>query len=173
MTIMRFRVTGAVVLGAFLASFAPGAARPEAVAPSQAAVPGAQALPEAPGKEVLARVCSVCHGLDYVVPSDRTATQWRDTLATMKTAGALASDEEWKLMAEYVMANIAYLNVNKATAEDVRLVFAVEDKIAKGIVAYRDGQGGFRTIEDLKQAPDVDAKRIEALKGRLIFGAVN
>lgn len=166
----RFRVTCAVVLGAFFAPFALDAARPVTAAPPQAEIPGAQALPEAPGREVLARVCSVCHGLDYLVPSDRTATQWRDTLATMKTAGALASDEEWKLMTEYVMANIAYLNVNKATTGDVGLVFGVEEKIAKGIVAYRDTQGGFKTLEELKQAPGVDAKRIEALKARLIFG---
>ena len=136
-----------------------------------AQIPGT--LPDAPGKEVLARVCSVCHGLDYLVPSDRTAPQWRDTLATMKTAGALASDEEWKAMAEYVMANIAYLNVNKATVEEVRLVFDVDEKIAQGLVAYRDTQGGFKTIEDLQQVPDLDSKRIDALKARLIFAAAN
>lgn len=138
--------------------------------PLQTQLPGTPGvLPDGSGKDVVARLCVVCHGLDLLVPSDRTASQWRDTLASMRQAGALASDEDWKTMTEYVMANIAYLNVNKATAEEIQLVVAVDEKIAKGIVAYRDQQGGFKTIEELKQAPDLDPKKIDALKTRLIF----
>jgi competence protein ComEA len=164
------RVAFTVVLGTFVATFSLHTARPSTALPLQTQVPGAPGvLPDAPGKEVVARVCIVCHGLDYLVPSDRTASQWRDTLANMKQAGALASDEEWKMMTEYVMANIAYLNMNKATAEEIRLVFAVGEKLAQGVVAYRDKQGGFKTLEDLKQAPELDPKKIDALKTRLIF----
>lgn len=126
-------------------------------------------LPDAPGKELVERACSVCHGLNYLVPSDRTVPQWRDTLGAMRTAGAQANDEEWKAIVEYFMANLAYLSMNKATADDIRLVFGVNEKIAEAVVAYRDKEGSFKTIEDLKKVPDLDPKKVDALKARLIF----
>ncbi|MBI3048266.1 MAG: helix-hairpin-helix domain-containing protein [Acidobacteria bacterium] len=157
----------AFALGVALA----GAALPLGTAHAGGAARGAQAavLPDAPGKALVEQVCATCHGVDLLVPSTRTATQWRDTIGAMKTAGAKASDEEWKAINEYIMGNLAYLNVNKATAEDVRLVFSVADKVAQALVAYRDKQGGFKTLDDLKQVPDVDPKRVDALKERLTF----
>jgi competence protein ComEA len=153
----------AVTLSAQTAALAPG----DAVAsPRQAQV---ETLPDAPGKQLVEQVCATCHGVDLLVPSSRTATQWRDTMGAMKTAGAKASDEEWKTIVAYIMGNLAFLNVNRATVEDVRLVFAVPEKVAQAIVAARDKQGGFKTIDDLKQVPDLDQKRVEALKARLTF----
>lgn len=126
-------------------------------------------LPDAPGKALVEQACGTCHGLELLAPSTRTAAQWRDTMAVMKTSGAKASDEEWKAINQYFMANLAYLNVNKATVDDVRQVFDVSEKIAQAIVARRDTQGGFTTIDDLRQVPDLDQKRVEALKARLTF----
>jgi competence ComEA-like helix-hairpin-helix protein len=126
-------------------------------------------LPDAPGRELVSTLCGVCHGLDYLAPSTRTVAQWRDTIAVMKNSGANASAEEWKTATEYLMSTLAYLNVNKASAEDVRLVFGVAEKAAQGIVAARDAQGGFRSIDDLKQFPEIDQKKLEAMKARLSF----
>jgi competence ComEA-like helix-hairpin-helix protein len=137
-----------------------------AAAPQQ---PQIETLPDAPGKELVEQVCATCHGVDLLVPSSRTATQWRDTMGAMKTAGAKASDEEWKTIVDYIMGNMAFLNVNKATVEDVRLVFGVPEKVAQAVVAARDKQGGFKTIDDLQQVPDLDQKRLDAIKARLTF----
>jgi competence protein ComEA len=137
------------------------------IAPAAAQTGGP--LPDAPGKALVEQVCGTCHGLELLAPSTRTAAQWRDTLAVMKTSGAKASDEEWKAIDQYFMANLAYLNVNTATADEIGLVFDVADKIAQAVVAQRDKQGGFKTVDDLKQVPDLDQKRVEALKGRLTF----
>jgi competence protein ComEA len=131
--------------------------------------PQIETLPDAPGRQLVEQVCATCHGVDLLVPSSRTAAQWRDTMGAMKTAGAKASDEDWKTIVEYLMGNIAFLNVNKATVEDVRLVFAVPEKVAQAVIAARDKQGGFKTIDDLKQVPDLDQKRLEAVKARLTF----
>lgn len=128
-----------------------------------------EALPDAPGKPVVARVCIQCHGLEYVVPSGRSAQVWRDTLDLMRAYGAEASDEDWKTITDYIIVNLAHLNVNKATAEEIGPVFAVNEKVAQGVIAYRDKQGGFKTIEDLKKAPDLDPQKIDALKPRLTF----
>lgn len=129
--------------------------------------PQVETLPDAPGKAVVEQVCATCHGVDLLVPSSRTAQQWRDTMGAMKTAGAKATDEDWKTIIDYIMGNVAFLNVNKASVDDVRLVFGVPEKVAQAIVAARDAQGGFKSIDDLKQIPDLDPKRVEGLKARL------
>jgi len=59
--------------------------------------------------------------------------------------------------------------VNKATAGEIEQVFGVNETIAAGVVAYRDQQGGFKTIDDLKKAPNLDGAKVDALKARLIF----
>lgn len=128
-----------------------------------------EALPDAPGKAVVARICTQCHGTEYIVPSERSVQVWRDTIDLMRGYGAEASDEDWKTVTDYIIGNLAHLNVNKAPAEDIGLVFAVNEKIAQGVVAYRDTQGGFKTIDDLKKAPDLDPQKIDALKPRLTF----
>ena len=42
---------------------------------------------------------------------------------------------------------------------------------AKAIVAYRDKVKGFKSLEDMKAVPNVDAKKIDAKKDQLVFGA--
>jgi competence ComEA-like helix-hairpin-helix protein len=131
--------------------------------------PQVETLPDAPGKALVEQVCATCHGVDLLVPSSRTAQQWRDTMGAMKTAGAKATDDDWKTIVDYIMGNVAFLNVNKASVDDVRLVFGVPEKVAQAIVAARDTRGGFTSIDDLKQIPDLDQKRVEALRARLTF----
>lgn len=126
-------------------------------------------LPDAPGKDVLLRTCTVCHGADYIVDTPRTVPGWQETLAAMKDNGAEASDEDWKAVSDYLITHLAQLNVNDATVEQIELVFGVSEQMAKGVVAYRDMQGGFKTIDDLKKVPDLDAKKVDSLKARLIF----
>jgi DNA uptake protein ComE-like DNA-binding protein len=36
-------------------------------------------------------------------------------------------------------------------------------------VKYRTDKGPFKTVEDLKKVPDLDFKKIEAQKDRLVF----
>ena len=127
-------------------------------------------LPDAPGKAVLVRMCTTCHGTDVIVDPPRTVRVWVDTVLLMKDFGAEGSDDDWRAVTDYLIVHLAHLQVNKATAGEIGQVFGVSEKIAEGVVAYRDAQGGFKTIDDLKKAPGLDAAQIDALKGRLIFG---
>jgi competence protein ComEA len=156
------------VLAAFVAglSFETAHARGAPPLPRQASEP---ALPEGAGRAVVEKVCTMCHGLDYLVPSSRTVQVWRDTIDLMRSYGAEATDEQWKTVTDYIIVNLAHLHVNKATAEEIGMIFEVGEQIAQGVVAYRDTQGGFKTIDDLKKAPDLDAAKVDALKPRLIF----
>lgn len=126
-------------------------------------------LPDAPGKADLVRMCTGCHGADVIVDPPRTVPAWADTLFEMKDLGAEGSEEDWRTVSKYLIAHLAHLEVNKATAKEIEGVFGVTETIAEGVVAYRDKQGGFGTIDDLKKAPDLDAKKVDSLKARLIF----
>jgi competence protein ComEA len=59
--------------------------------------------------------------------------------------------------------------VNTATAEEIAPVLAVSEATAREILKRRTAKGGFRTIEELKQLPGVDAAKIEARKDRIVF----
>ena len=126
-------------------------------------------LPDAPGRDVVERVCASCHATEYIIEPPQTVPAWKDTLELMKSYGAEASDEDWKTVTSYIVVNLARLSVNKAPAEDIALVFAVDEQVAAKVVAYRDGQGGFKTVEDVKKAPGLDAARVDTVRERLIF----
>ena len=125
-------------------------------------------LPEAPGKAVVEKVCTTCHGTEYIT-IERTVPAWRETIELMKAFGTVATDEEWKTVNVYIMANVAYLQVNRAPAEDFAAVFGVDEKTASEVVAYREKAGPFKTVDDLKKAPGLPAATVDAAQARLKF----
>ena len=129
----------------------------------------ADKLPEAPGKAVLTKMCTSCHGTDVITDAPRTVPSWVDTVLSMKDFGAEGSDEEWKAVTDYIVVNLAHLEVNKSTAAEIAQVLRVTETVAGEVVAYREKQGGFKAIADLKQAPGLDPALIDTLAPRLIF----
>jgi hypothetical protein len=70
------------------------------------AVPAyAQDLPPGPGADVVARVCSGCHGLDQVTSERHTADGWNDVVNAMVGNGASATDDEQNQIVNYLAAN--------------------------------------------------------------------
>jgi competence protein ComEA len=61
------------------------------------------------------------------------------------------------------------VNVNKAAAKDIETGLALTTKEAEAIVAYRQKNGDFKTLQDLLKVTGVDAKRIEAAKDKIDF----
>jgi len=125
-------------------------------------------LPDSPGKAAVERICLGCHGAEVVVPV-RSVVVWRETLELMKGFGAVATDEEWTTIHSYILSNLASLNVNRAGADDVAAVFVLDPETATGVIAYREKAGGFKTIDDLKKAPGLDAARVDASADRISF----
>jgi competence protein ComEA len=126
-------------------------------------------LPEAPGKAVVVMVCTNCHDSSLMTDAPRTIDGWVDVMYLMKDFGATMTEEQSKTVTDYLVTNLALVEVNKAEAAHLQLVLGVNETVAKDVVAYRDKQGGFKTIDDLKKAPGLDAAKVDALKERLIF----
>ncbi|NOT24765.1 MAG: hypothetical protein HOP16_01570 [Acidobacteria bacterium] len=139
-----------------------------------APLPPAQAqpdrLPDAPGKATVTKVCASCHTLDLIPDSRMTVPNWIATIESMKEFGATASDEDFQTVKDYIVVNFALLEVNKASAKDISQVLRVDEKVAADVVAYREKQGPFKTVDDVKRAPGLDAATLDALAPRLMFG---
>ena len=65
----------------------------------------AQALPEGAGKSVFENTCGGCHGADIVIGQTGTREVWQDTVDSMRGRGATGSDEDFKVIVDYLTKN--------------------------------------------------------------------
>ena len=131
-------------------------------------------LPDGPGKEETRKLCSQCHDIDKSVSLKQDREGWRQTIEKMMSFGAKATDEEFKAVLDYLAKNfpaddIQKINVNKAEAIEFESGLSLRRSQAAAIIQYREKNGPFKSIEDLKKVPGIDAEKIEAKKDRLIF----
>ena len=131
-------------------------------------------LPDGPGKDATVKVCSPCHEANRAAALRLTREGWEQTVSDMRWRGAKGTDEEFAEVIEYLVTNFlgeapAKLNMNRATAVELESVVLLLRKEAAALIAYRDKVGGFKTIDDIKKAPGVDFKKIEAAKDRITF----
>jgi competence protein ComEA len=137
----------------------------------------AQGLPDGPGKAALEASCTLCHGLNYITQSSRSASDWRDLVSDMVSRGAPLTLEEFEMVLQYLpthfgprsAAGSASVNANRASARELETALGISTREAEAIVRYRQQNPAFRTVEDVKKVPGIDAQKIEAGKDRLTF----
>jgi comEA protein len=56
------------------------------------------------------------------------------------------------------------VNINKAGAEELRLLPGVDKKTAEAIVSYRAKNGDFKTVDDLGRVSGIGPKRLGKIK---------
>ena len=61
--------------------------------------------PAGPGREVLERMCTRCHGLNVVTGQRMNAQQWSDEVRDMISRGAVGSDEDVRQVVAYLAAH--------------------------------------------------------------------
>jgi competence protein ComEA len=127
-------------------------------------------LPDGPGKDVIKRVCGVCHEAEIVAGQARTRAAWTKTIGDMVTLGAQGSDEDLDAILNYVVTNFPKkVNVNKAPAKDLQSVLDITPELAEAIIGYRQKNGDFKSLDDLKKVPGVDAAQLDTEKNRILF----
>jgi len=138
-----------------------------------------QSHPEFPvgqGREAVMRLCVRCHSPNIILASGQDRVGWENTITKMVRLGATGNDEDFTDIADYLTEKfppspIQKIFVNMASDKQIAQVLEISVDDAKAIVAYRDKEKGFKSLEDMKQVPGADAKKIEAKKDRLVFGA--
>ena len=130
-------------------------------------------LPDGPGKESLIKVCGKCHSPTNVIANGQSREGWEAEITKMAALGATASDEEFTEILDYVVKNFPAstikLNINKATAAEIETQLGLSSKQAEDIVAYREKNGAFKTLEDVKRVPQLEAKEVDTRRNRITF----
>jgi competence protein ComEA len=131
-------------------------------------------LPDGPGMEETRKLCSECHDLDKSVSLRQDRAGWRRTIEKMLAFGAKTTDQEFKTVLDYLAANfpaeeVPMIYVNRAAAIEFESGLSLRRSQAAAIIRYRDKNGPFKSIGDLKNVPGVDVEKIEAKKDRLVF----
>jgi competence protein ComEA len=134
----------------------------------------AQTLPDGPGKVVVEKMCTPCHGLENVVRARMTKERWGSIVDDMVSRGASGTDEEIDQVINYLAANFSKsdakkVNINKANAAELTAALEISAADAASIVSYRTDKGDFKELKDVTKVPGVDTKKIEAAKDRLEF----
>ncbi len=123
-------------------------------------------------RALLERTCTKCHKLTATLSQRNSKERWSAILDDMVARGAEVTDAEIEILVNYLAKNYgAKVNVNKAAAEEIATVLEVPRSAAAAIVEYREKNGNFKNLDDLKKVPALDWKAIESKKDRLDFAA--
>lgn len=134
-------------------------------------------LPDGPGKDQMVKVCGVCHEPQRAASIRLTREGWESTIGDMIARGAKGSDEDFQAILDYLSTNFLGeasrpLNVNTANSVELESVLLLLRKEAAAVIAYREKNGLFKNVDDLKKVPGIDVKKIDAQKDRLYFGGL-
>ena len=83
----------------------------------------------------------------------------------MIDAGATGTDDEFNQIVDYLTEHFPkQVNVNKASSAVLASGLGIEAKDADAIVACREKNGNYRTMDDLKKVPGIDAAKLDPKK---------
>ena len=131
-------------------------------------------LPDGPGKAETQKLCSQCHDLERSISLRQDRAGWQQTINKMVDLGAKASDGEIASVLDYLSAHypaddLPRINVNKCRAIDLESGLSLRRSQAAAVIEYREKNGPFHSLEELKRVPGIDAAKIESKKERLTF----
>jgi competence protein ComEA len=131
-------------------------------------------LPPGPGSQETNRLCGKCHSPEQAASIHQSRTAWEETLAKMVSLGAEGSDQEFEAVLNYLTKNFGpetprTVNVNKANAVELESAFGLTKSESAAVVQYRTEKGDFKSVDDLKNVPGLDFKKVEAKKARVSF----
>lgn len=155
-----------LVLGAALglcaaASFAQTRTAP---APAPARTPA-----ESPIDRDFRIVCGSCHNISLVTTEIRGRSDWMQTLEAMLERGAVGTDDQIDNVVRYLDANLTKLNVNVAGQDEIGSVLDLPDAVAAAVIKRRSELVRFKSLDEIKAVPGVDAAKIERRKARISF----
>lgn len=143
-----------------------------AAALCMAAGEDAKLLPDGPGKEIVVRLCTECHGPENFRKVRHDKDEWSDSVGDMVDRGAKGTPAELEAVVDYLAQNFgadSKVNVNTAPLQELKaqLDFSVPEALA--VIAYRQNKGAFKEWRDLLKVNGVDPRKVEAKKEKMGF----
>jgi competence protein ComEA len=162
-----FRTSGAAVF--MLASVVALAAAQENQAPRASG----EGLPDGPGKDVTVKVCGTCHEGRRAASVRLTRDGWAAVIEDMQKRGARLSEEDFPVVLDYLATHflgeaLQPLNLNTAAQIDLEAAGGLLRSEAAAVIRYREQHGRFKSLDDLKNVPGLDFKKIEARRDALV-----
>ncbi len=131
----------------------------------------AATLADGPGKAILVQRCGDCHSLARVTVGRKSLVSWRNTINVMGANGAIFESREVEPLAQYLAANFApVVNVNSATASELGGLPGVDPQMAAAIIGYREKNGRFAAVQDLKKVSGVTDEILLKIASRITVG---
>ena len=139
-----------------------------------------QDLPPGAGRVTLQKVCTQCHDIESIPRLRYSREDWSNLVYSMKDMGADATGPELEQIVDYLAKNFgkggaatpAKVNVNSATAKEIKTGLGVTTKDSELIVAYRVKNGNFKDVDALLKVDGIEAAdtaKIQAAKDKLAF----
>jgi competence protein ComEA len=130
-------------------------------------------FPEGTGKDLTLRMCGTCHPAERSAAVKLTRDGWRAVISKMVALGAQGTDAERAEVLDYLSTSFKGeapkpINLNTAPALDLESVAGLLRKESAALIAYRTKHGPCKTLEDLKQVPGVDFRKIHRRRDRLV-----
>ena len=140
--------------------------------PSQQ-VPSGDGLPDGPGKDVTVQSCGSCHEARRAASVRLTRDGWAAVIDSMQRFGAKISETEFPVILDYLSTHflgeaLQPLNLNTASQIDLEAAGGLLRREAAAVIRYREQNGRFKTLDDLKQVPGLDFKKIESRRDAVV-----
>ncbi len=131
-------------------------------------------LPEGPGHDETEKLCKQCHELARSISLRQDRNGWQTTMGKMNAFGMKSTEAEYALVLDFLTKNygaedVARVKVNEATAIELESGLTLKRSQARAVVAYREKNGNFKSLDDLKKVPGLDAAMLDAKKDRIAF----
>jgi competence protein ComEA len=140
--------------------------------PGFAADASAKLLPEGPGKDAVARVCSECHATDNIRKLRLSRDEWSDKIGDMVDRGAEGTEAELSAVLDYLTRNFgpdSKILVNTAPLTELKSILKLSNEEAQAVIDYRNQNGNFTHWTGLLKVPGIDGKKLEAKKDLMAF----
>lgn len=131
-------------------------------------------LPDGPGRQETVRLCTQCHELERALSLRQDHDAWQATVSKMVSLGLRGSDDEIRLVTDYLAKSfpgepVPKLNVNTASAIQFESALSLKRSESAAVIEYRTKNGSFKSLDDFKNIPGVPFAKFEAKKARLTF----
>jgi competence protein ComEA len=125
-----------------------------------------EGLPEGSGKDVTVRACAPCHEARRAASVRLTRDGWAAVIEDMQRRGAKVSEQDFPVVLDYLATHflgeaLQPLNLNTASQIDLEAAGGLLRREAAAVIRYREQNGRFKTVDDLKKVPGLDFKKIE------------
>jgi cytochrome c553 len=105
--VIRLALIGIITVSSFFAQ--------DARRPAPAADGAAASLPDTPGKAVVLRVCTRCHGAAAFAQLRMSRAEWQSEVNSMVARGATGTRRELRMVVDYLAKNLPLRDASRKT----------------------------------------------------------